>query len=102
MTGRDHEREDSAAMTTTPILDPTPDGIETAADCIRDGGVVVAPSDTNLALTLDPWDEGAIERAFRTRSGNGEAPVRDVATIRRGQSERAATAGTGRTPRWKE
>ncbi|RJX44178.1 threonylcarbamoyl-AMP synthase [Halonotius aquaticus] len=56
-------------------LEPTPEGIETAADCICDGGVVVAPSDTNLALTLDPWNEAAIERAFRIKNREPTDPL---------------------------
>ena len=56
-------------------LEPTPAGIETAADCILDGGVIVAPSDTNLALTLDPWDEAAIERAFRIKNREPTDPL---------------------------
>ena len=56
-------------------LEPTPEGIETAADCILDGGVVVAPSDTNLALTLDPWNEAAIERAFRIKNREPTDPL---------------------------
>ena len=56
-------------------MEPTPDGIETAADCIRGGGVIVAPSDTNLALTLDPWDEAAIERAFRIKNREPVDPL---------------------------
>ena len=56
-------------------LEATADGIATAADCILDGGVVVAPSDTNLALTLDPWDEAAIERAFRIKNREPTDPL---------------------------
>ena len=56
-------------------LEPTEAGISTAADCILDGGVVVAPSDTNLALTLDPWDEAAIERAFRIKNREPTDPL---------------------------
>jgi len=59
----------------TTLMEPTPDGIETAADCIRGGGVIVAPSDTNLALTLDPWDEAAIERAFRIKNREPVDPL---------------------------
>jgi len=61
-------------MTTT-RLEPTEAGIGTAADCILDGGVVVAPSDTNLALTLDPWNEAAIERAFRIKNREPTDPL---------------------------
>ena len=57
------------------LLDPTDEGVATAADCILDGGVVVAPSDTNLALTLDPWDEAAIERAFRIKNREPTDPL---------------------------
>ncbi|WP_253737330.1 L-threonylcarbamoyladenylate synthase [Halohasta salina] len=57
------------------LLEPTPKGIETAADCIRGGGVIVAPSDTNLALTIDPWDEAAIERAFRIKNREPVDPL---------------------------
>ncbi|TQQ82379.1 L-threonylcarbamoyladenylate synthase [Halonotius roseus] len=57
------------------LLDPTPDGIATAADCVLDGGVIVAPSDTNLALTLDPWDDAAIERAFRIKNRDPNDPL---------------------------
>jgi len=59
----------------TTLLAPTAEGIETAADCIREGGVIVAPSDTNLALTLDPWDEAAIERAFRIKNREPVDPL---------------------------
>jgi len=57
------------------VLEPTPTGIETAADCLREGGVIVAPSDTNLALTLDPWDEAAIERAFAIKNREPVDPL---------------------------
>ena len=56
-------------------LEPTPKGIDTAADCVLNGGVIVAPSDTNLALTLDPWDEAAIERAFRIKNREPTDPL---------------------------
>ncbi len=56
-------------------LEPTPEGIATAADCVLDGGVIVAPSDTNLALTLDPWNEAAIERAFRIKNREPTDPL---------------------------
>jgi len=72
---------------TAPILDPDdPEDVATAAECVLDGGVVVAPSDTNLALTLDPWNEAAIERAFRIKEREPTDPltlfVRDPADWR--------------------
>ncbi|EWY36601.1 hypothetical protein N825_09780 [Skermanella stibiiresistens SB22] len=49
---------------TAPILQPCEESFAIAARCVADGGVVIAPSDTNLALTLDPWNDAAIARAF--------------------------------------
>jgi L-threonylcarbamoyladenylate synthase len=60
---------------TAPILEPTEDNLALAAACIKRGGVVVAPSDTNLALTLDPWNEQAIERAFRIKQRPATSPL---------------------------
>lgn len=50
------------------ILAPSKTNYQLASQCIQDGGVIVAPSDTNLALTLDPWNEEAIERAFAIKN----------------------------------
>ena len=41
--------------------------IDDAAAIIRDGGVVVAPTDTNMALCIDPWNDEAIDRVFRVK-----------------------------------
>jgi L-threonylcarbamoyladenylate synthase len=50
------------------LLEPTEENFARAAQCVVDGGVIVAPSDTNLALTLNPWKESAIERAFAIKN----------------------------------
>lgn len=60
---------------TAPVLEPTPANLREAAACIRDGGVVVAPSDTNLALTLDPWNPRAIERAYEIKDRPAHKPL---------------------------
>lgn len=59
-------------MSNKKLLEPTEENFVVAAKCIEEGGVIVGPSDTNLALTLDPWNEEAIERAFavKNRSAN--------------------------------
>ncbi|KAF0109737.1 MAG: Sua5/YciO/YrdC/YwlC family protein [Rhodospirillaceae bacterium] len=54
-------------MMSVPILPPTEENLVLAARCIRSGGVIIAPSDTNLALTIDPWNNQAIDRAFRIK-----------------------------------
>ncbi|MBM6978730.1 MAG: threonylcarbamoyl-AMP synthase [Actinomyces succiniciruminis] len=53
----------------------TDENIRRAAGIVRDGGVVVAPSDTNLALTLDAWNEVAVERAFAIKRRQAKSPL---------------------------
>ena len=72
---------------TAPVLEPTSENLRRAAERIRAGGVVVAPSDTNLALTLDPHDPEAIERAYAIKDRPTHKPltlfVRDPTAWRR-------------------
>jgi len=60
---------------TAPVLEPTDENLRRAADRIRDGGVVVAPSDTNLALTLDPWNPEAVRRAYEIKDRPAHKPL---------------------------
>ena len=46
------------------VVAASEENIKRAAEIVSAGGVIVAPSDTNLALTLDAWNEAAIARAF--------------------------------------
>lgn len=78
----------------TKILSPTPENIARAAQCIRDGGLVVCPSDTNMAIALDPWNPDAVQRAFTVKRRPATSPltffVEQPADWRRyGQSEHA-------------
>lgn len=57
------------------VLEPTEANVERAADCVRDGGVIVAPSDTNLALTVDPRRPEAIERVYELKDRPREKPL---------------------------
>lgn len=50
------------------MLEPGEESYRTAAECISGGGIVVTPSDTNLALTLNPWNDEAIDRAFAIKN----------------------------------
>ena len=59
----------------TKILKPSKENFEIIANCIKSGGVVIAPSDTNVALTLNPWDEIAIERAFEIKGRPATSPL---------------------------
>ncbi|WP_424018147.1 L-threonylcarbamoyladenylate synthase [Halorientalis pallida] len=58
-----------------PVLEPTSGNLRRAADCVADGGVVVAPSDTNLALTVDPWQDEPIERVYEMTDRPAEKPL---------------------------
>ncbi|MFC6973831.1 L-threonylcarbamoyladenylate synthase [Halomicroarcula sp. GCM10025709] len=60
---------------TTEVLDPTTAAVETVADCLADGGVVVAPSDTNMALTVDPGHAAAIERVYEIKDRPAHKPL---------------------------
>lgn len=60
---------------TAPVLEPTSENLREAARCICDGGVVVAPSDTNLALTLDPWNHEAVGRAYDIKERPAHKPL---------------------------
>ncbi|MEY9836934.1 L-threonylcarbamoyladenylate synthase [Streptacidiphilus sp. EB103A] len=57
------------------VVSPTHLNLRKAAGLIRNGGVVVAPSDTNLALTLDPWNRAAVERAFAIKRRPPTSPL---------------------------
>jgi L-threonylcarbamoyladenylate synthase len=82
---------------TTEVLDPTPKNLRRAAARIRDGGVVLSPSDTNMALGVDPRDEAAIARVYDIKGRRPEKPlplfVRDPAGWRRyGRPDEAGIA----------
>ena len=59
----------------TKILEPSKENFKIIANCIKKGGVVIAPSDTNVALTLNPWKEIAIERAFEIKGRPATSPL---------------------------
>lgn len=59
----------------TPILDPTPENLRRAAACIRRGGVVLSPSDTNMALGADPHSEEAIDRIYHIKGRPRTKPL---------------------------
>ena len=60
---------------TAPVLDPTAANVERVADCVRDGGVVAAPTDTNMGLLLDPWYPAAVKRAFDIKDRSLSKPL---------------------------
>lgn len=60
---------------TAPVLEPSPENVQRVAECVRDGGVAVVPTDTNLGLLVDPWDAAAIERAFEIKARPSSKPL---------------------------
>ncbi len=66
---------DSPAARSTNVVHPTDSNLRKAAELIINGGVVVAPSDTNLALTMDPWNSAAVERAFAIKHRPPTSPL---------------------------
>ena len=56
-------------------LGPTAENVRTVARCVRDGGVVVAPSDTNMALTVSPRHAEAIDRVYRIKDRPAHKPL---------------------------
>ena len=58
-----------------PILSPSKANVSTVAKCISDGGVVVAPSDTNMALAVDPNAATAIERVYDIKDRPRHKPL---------------------------
>jgi L-threonylcarbamoyladenylate synthase len=57
------------------VVPPTESNLRLAADLVRGGGVIVTPSDTNLALTMDPWNSAAIRRAFAIKRRPATSPL---------------------------
>jgi len=58
-----------------PILSPSEEHISLAAASVRDGGVVVTPSDTNMALTVVPDSPTAIERVYDSKDRPRDKPL---------------------------
>lgn len=57
------------------ILNANMKDYRSASECLKEGGVIVTPSDTNLALTVNPWDEAAIDRAFAIKNRPANAAL---------------------------
>lgn len=57
------------------IVDPNEENIALAAQLIRSGGCVVCPSDTNMGLAVDPWNEEAVLRPFAIKHRPADSPL---------------------------
>lgn len=57
------------------VLSPTPDAIASAARVIRDGGVVVMPTETVYGLACNAMNAAAVQRVFDIKGRPSENPL---------------------------
>ena len=57
------------------VLNPTPEAIESAARVIRDGGVVVMPTETVYGLACNALNKKAVQRVFEIKGRPSENPL---------------------------
>ena len=57
------------------ILSPTTTNIRTAAEFIKDGGIVSYPTETVYGLGADPFNAGALEKLFKLKGRPPDKPV---------------------------
>lgn len=57
------------------ILEPTAENIKKAVKSLHDGGVIVCPSDCNLGLTVDPWNDDAVAETFIIKKRPATKPL---------------------------
>lgn len=62
-------------MAESTVLEATAENIEKAAHCVDDGGLAVVPSDANMGLAVDPYDEAAIDRVYELKRRNRSKPL---------------------------
>lgn len=70
----------STAQETTEVLrvdahEPDPLAIQRAAEVIRDGGLVVLPTDTVYGLVCDPRQTAAVDRIYEVKQRSRELPL---------------------------
>lgn len=51
------------------------DSIQEAANCIKSGGIVVVPTDTNYNLICDPFNELAVKKVFEAKQRTKFGPL---------------------------
>lgn len=57
------------------VLSPTPEAIQTAARLVREGGVVVLPTETVYGLACDALNAEAVRRVFEIKGRPSENPL---------------------------
>lgn len=57
------------------IVEPTVENIKKAVTSIKNGGVIVCPSDCNLGLAVDPWNDLAVKKTFEIKNRPATKPL---------------------------
>lgn len=57
------------------IIEPTKENIKKAVQYLENGGVIVCPSDCNLGLTVDPWNNEAVAKTFVIKQRPATKPL---------------------------
>jgi len=58
-----------------PVLKATADNIREASKIVKNGGLVVYPTDTVYGLGCDPFNVGAVERVFEVKGERKQKPL---------------------------
>jgi L-threonylcarbamoyladenylate synthase len=66
--------EDTEVIPVDP-QEPEPEAIQRAADVIRQGGLVVLPTDTVYGLVCDPGQPAAIDRIYQVKGRRRDLPL---------------------------
>ncbi len=62
-------------MTSPPVKTPTPEVIAEAVTIMRNGGIVICPSDANYGVAVDPFNFAAISSCFDAKRRPGQKPL---------------------------
>ena len=57
------------------ILDGTPDSIQMVVECLRKGGVVILPTNTNYNILCNPFNDTAVKRLFDAKKRTKFGPL---------------------------
>jgi len=54
---------------------PSQEAVRAAVDALREGGLVVYPTDTLYGLGADPWNPHAVEKVFKAKERKRDKPL---------------------------
>jgi len=62
-------------MRPPPVMDPTADAYKKAVLYLRDGGMVICPSDANYGIAVNPFNRSAVASCFDAKKRAGAKPL---------------------------